>query len=167
MKCFKIRVSEPSPMLRCVTEVAVKSDSSNKSKNISVIIKNIPRNSDGSFIVLPVDQFSGKRFMLNASGFPMNDIMAYEETQNDSIARAVLSRINVVNNGKTDDLTVQEQFDRIIPSNWSSPAEYLSVCEKFGKMAYCKQMDLRVQQQPGKQEDPDPSNNNVVNVDPE
>lgn len=154
-------------MLRCVTEVAVKSDSSNKSKNISVIMKNIPRNSDGSFIVLPVDQFSGKRFMRNASGFPMNDIMAYEETQNDSIARAVLSRINVVNNGKPDDLTVQEQFDRIIPSNWSSPAEYLSVCEKFGKMAYSKQMDLRVQQQPEKQEDTDPSNNNVVNVDPE
>lgn len=164
MKSFKIRCSEPSLMLRRVIEVSVEGDKK-KSKKISVVIPNIPLNPDGTFVVLPIDQFSGKSFMKNSCGFPMNDIMAYEDTQNDSIARAVLNRINVVNNGKPEDLSVQEQFDRIVPSNWSSPAEYLSVCEKFGTMAYNKQMDALRSQQTANVDDNPPDH--VVEVNPE
>lgn len=164
MKSFKIRCSEPSLMLRRVIEISVEGDKK-KTKKISVFIPNIPQNSDGSFKVLPIDQFSGKSFMKNACGFPMNDIMAYEDIQNESIARAVLNRINIVNNGKPEDLSVQEQFDRIVPSNWSSPAEYLSVCEKFGTMAYNKHMDALRSEKPAKVDDNQPDH--VVEVNPE
>lgn len=164
MKVFKIRSTEPSLMLRRVINVSVEGDSK-KSKKISVVIPNIPQNPDGTFVVLPIDQFSGKSFMKNPCGFPMNDIMAYEDTQNESIARAVLNRINIVNNGKPEDLSVQEQFDRIVPSNWSSPAEYLSICEKFGTMAYKKQMDALPSQDVESSINKEPDN--VVDVNPE
>ena len=34
---------------------------------------------------LAIDQFSGKRFMLNENGFPMNDIEAFETSQDESL----------------------------------------------------------------------------------
>ena len=45
---------------------------------------------------LNIDQFSGKRFMLNENGFPMNDIEAFESSQSDSVAQAVLQRIKEI-----------------------------------------------------------------------
>lgn len=165
MKTHKLRVSDPSPMLKRTVEISVSSADKKKNKKISVVIPNLKQNDDGTFDLLPIDQFSGSNFMLNDCGFPMNDIMAYEETQNESIARAVLSRIKVVDNGKPSELSLQEQFDNIIPANWSSPAEFLSLHEKFARMAFDKShipSDIKP--------DPlsvDPEPDNVVNVDPE
>lgn len=166
MKKFKVRTSVPSSMLYRTVEVVV-DDNQKKSKKISCVIPNIPLNPDNTFKVLPIDQFSGKSFLRNPSGFPMNDIMAYEETQNESVARAILSRINIVNNGKPADLSIQEQFDNIVPANWSSPAEYISICEKFGKMAYVKQMEKVRASQLNDDVNSDVKPDTVVNVDPE
>lgn len=88
---------------------------------------------------LPVDQFSGKKFFRNASGWPMNDIMAYEEAQNDSIARAIVNRIQVLDNVRGDNCeTLEERFNTVVPSNWSSPAEYVSLNKKVAKIQYEK-----------------------------
>lgn len=167
MKTHKIRVSEPCSMLKRTIEVSVSSGKKNN-KKVTVVIPNIKQNDDGSFDVLPIDQFSGAHFMLNDCGFPMNDIMAYEDTQNESIARAVLSRIHVIDNGKPENLSLQEQFDNIVPSNWSSPAEYLSLHEKFARIAFDRSRSQSgfvsaVVQDDSKPDKPD----NVVNVDPE
>lgn len=94
----------------------------------------------GNVLALDVDQFSGKKFLLNSSGFPMNDIMIYEQAQSDSIARAALQRINVVGSNSDDGLTLEQRFERIVPSNWSSPAEWLRACETFGRLQYAKKM---------------------------
>lgn len=77
-------------------------------------------------LVLPIDQFSGRPFNLNPQGFPMNDIMAYEHAQSDSYAESVLRRINVLHPDSVDqNLSPDEMFEQIVPSNWSSPAEYV------------------------------------------
>lgn len=94
----------------------------------------------GNVLALNVDQFSGKRFLLNSSGFPMNDIMIYEQAQSDSIARAALQRINVIASNADDGLTLEQRFERIVPSNWSSPAEWLRACETFGRLQYAQKM---------------------------
>lgn len=95
----------------------------------------------GNVLALNVDQFSGKRFLLNSSGFPMNDIMIYEQAQSDSIAKAALQRINVIGSNADDGLTLEQRFERIVPSNWSSPAEWLRACETFGRLQYAQQMN--------------------------
>lgn len=84
---------------------------------------------------LPVDQFSGKSFLLNSCGFPMNDIMIFEEAQSDSVARAALARIKQVNAGNPNDgLTLEQRFQRIVPANWSSPAEYVRASQTLARM---------------------------------
>lgn len=90
---------------------------------------------NGLVQALPVDQFSGKSFLLNECGFPMNDIMIFEQAQSDSIARAALSRIKQVNTGNPNDgLTLEQRFQRIVPANWSSPAEYVRASQTLARM---------------------------------
>lgn len=144
MKTFKIRTSQPCEMLYAVAEKFVKKNKDSEPEKVLVVISNVHHNPDGSTKKLPIDQFNGKYFLRNASGFPMNDIMAYEETQNESIARAVLSRINVIKQSPQVARSDQELFDTIVPANYSSPAEYLSICEKFGRLAYAKAEKIRV-----------------------
>ena len=76
---------------------------------------------------LDVDPFGTSRNLLNPCGFPMNDIMAFENAQSDSVARTILQRIKVLpDSGLTEDgRSVDEHFQDICPSNWSSPAEYV------------------------------------------
>lgn len=88
---------------------------------------------------LPVDQFSGKRFFRNECGWPMNDIMAYEESQNDTVAAAVLRRVKVLPQDSGDHCeTLQERFDTIVPSNWSSPSEFVGISKRLAKIQYEK-----------------------------
>lgn len=94
------------------------------------------KNAAGDIDVLPVDQFSGKKFLLNASGWPMNDIMIFEQAQSDSVARAALARIKEIKSPAQRALTPQQMFDRIVPSNWSSPAEYLRASETFARLNF-------------------------------
>ena len=141
-----------------------------KNKKKSVVVSFIPsvaRNVTGAIVPLPVDQFTGKSFMKNKAGFPMNDIMAFETVQSDQLARAVLQRTQILNFPKNQEMTLNEQFASIVPANWSSPAEYLRASEQFAKMAYAKQMDaLRAQQAAqAAQEKKEPEN--VVHVEPE
>lgn len=96
------------------------------------IVRKVEKRETGAVNELPVDQFSGKRFFRNECGWPMNDIMAYEESQNDTIAQAVLRRINVMPQNVGDQCeTLQERFDTIVPSNWSSPAEYVGISKRL------------------------------------
>lgn len=143
MKTFKIRTSQPCEKLYAVAEKFVKKDKDAEPEKVLAVVANVHHNSDGSTKKLPIDQFNGKYFLRNASGFPMNDIMAYEEAQNDSIARAVLSRISVIKQSPQIARSDQELFDTIVPANYSSPAEYLSICEKFGRLAFAKAEKIR------------------------
>ena len=140
-----------------------------KSKKLNVVtcfIPSVPRNVSNNIVPLPVDQFTGKSFMKNKAGFPMNDIMAFETVQSDQLARAVLQRTQIVNFPKNQEMTLDEQFASIVPSNWSSPAEYLRASEQFAKMAYAKQMEaLRAQQAAAEQKNV--PEKKVVTVEPE
>ena len=81
------------------------------------------KTEENNLVVLPVDQFSGQPFMKNENGFIMNDIQAFNETQSDGIARAILSRTPVFKKDTTEDgLSVDQRLDEIIPSNCCSPA---------------------------------------------
>lgn len=143
MKTYKLRSCDPcGAMFRTISKVVNEKDSKGKNVKKTVVrrVLNVPLNPDGSFKQLPIDQFNGKSFLRNACGWPMNDIMAYEETQNESIARAVLSRISMIKGDSGDGLTDQERFERIVPANYSSPAEFLSISEKFGRLSYAKAM---------------------------
>lgn len=96
------------------------------------VVRKVAKRDTGAADELPVDQFSGKRFFRNDCGWPMNDIMAYEESQNDTIAQAVLRRINVMPSNLGDKCeSLQERFDTIVPSNWSSPAEYVGISKRL------------------------------------
>lgn len=98
----------------------------------------------------------------------MNDIMAFETVQSDQLARAVLNRAQIVNFPKNQELTLDEQFASIVPSNWSSPAEYLRASEQFAKMAYQKQLNaLRAQQAAQAAQEKNQPESKVVNVEPE
>lgn len=76
---------------------------------------------------LDIDPFGTSQKLLNPCGFPMNDIMAFEHAQSESVARTILQRINVIKDtGLTSDSrSVDEHFADLCPSNWSSPAEYV------------------------------------------
>ena len=141
----------------------------NKKKSVvTCFIPSVPRNVTGSIVPIPVDQFTGKAFMRNRSGFPMNDIMAFETVQSDQLARAVLQRTQIVNFPQNQEMTLDEQFASIVPSNWSSPAEYLRASEQFAKMAYAKQMDaLRAQQAAQANQQMNEPEKKVVTVEPE
>lgn len=95
------------------------------------------KTEENNLVVLPVDQFSGQPFMKNENGFIMNDIQAFNETQSDGIARAILSRCPVFKKDTVEDgLSVEERLDDIIPSNCCSPAEFARISKKIATQRY-------------------------------
>ena len=96
-------------------------------------------NGDGCLQVCPVDEFSGQEFMQNENGFPMNDIMAFEESASDSVARAALARLQVLH---PDNMPVgtspQDLLRSIVPANFSTPAEYMKIQAAFAKDWYSR-----------------------------
>lgn len=95
------------------------------------------KTEENNLVVLPVDQFSGQSFMKNENGFIMNDIQAFNETQSDGIARAILSRTPVFKKDTVEDgLSVDQRLDEIIPSNCCSPAEFSRISKKIATIRY-------------------------------
>ena len=87
MKAFKLRSNNPYSGMFEVYQKKVKDEKSKKevkdekSKKevvMTCLISSAPRSVHDVPKPLPVDQFAGQKFMLNASGFPMNDILAFE-----------------------------------------------------------------------------------------
>lgn len=119
---------------------------------------------------LNIDQFSGKRFMLNENGFPMNDIEAFESSQSDSVAQAVLQRIKEIHPDSIEqNLSADQMFARVMPANWSSPAEFVRASKMFAERFYKESADLRAARAAAAQaaaasKKPDP---NSVKVEPE
>ena len=95
------------------------------------------KTEENNMVILPVDQFSGQPFMKNANGFIMNDIQAFNETQSDGIARAILSRTPVFKKDTTEDgLSVEQRLNEIIPSNCCSPAEFARISKHIVTQRY-------------------------------
>lgn len=94
---------------------------------------------------LDIDSFSVQPAMLNCYGFPMNDIMAYETSQSESVARSVLQRIKVNPEIPGTDLkkSVDDQFVDLCPANWDSPAEFLRYQQSVAERAYKRASELR------------------------
>lgn len=141
MKHFQIRKNAPYSGHFVEDQIEQRTQSNKKDEKSTTVVQSafvldVPLNQDGSPKVLPIDQFSGKRFLLNECGFPTNDIMAYEEAQNDALARTVLSRLNMQAQNRGDGLTLQQRFDRICPANWSSPAEYVRMSKRLAELQY-------------------------------
>lgn len=114
----------------------------------------LPLREDGSVDELPVDQFSGQDFMLNANGFITNDIMMFEECQSDSVARSILQRLKILHPESLDQrMSVDQMMAHCVPSNYGSPAEFVSankfVAEKVYKLyeADCKAYQAELQRQ--------------------
>lgn len=87
---------------------------------------------------LDVDQFGTSKKLLNPCGFPMNDIMAFENAQSESVARSILQRLNV---SKTtaeiqDGRSIDEHFADLCPASWSSPAEYVRYQKRVAENYY-------------------------------
>lgn len=114
---------------------------SNQTVDSDGVIYTVERiNSDGTVKQLPIDQFAGQPFMLNENGWIKNDIQAYEEAQSDSVARKILSRINVSQmDTKEDGLSLDDRLAEIIPSNYSSPAEFMRISRRLGELNYARQ----------------------------
>lgn len=167
MKTFKTRINGCYSGMFETFQKEVQGNSKKKSV-VTCFISSVPRNVSGNIVSLPVDQFTGKSFMKNKAGFPMNDIMAFETVQSDQLARAVLQRTQILNFPKNQEMSLDEQFASIVPANWSSPAEYLRASESFAKMAYNKQIRAAqaAQAAHAAQENNEVSNK-VVNVEPE
>lgn len=167
MKTFKIRNNGCYSGMFETFQKEVEEQHKKKSV-VTCFIPSVPRNDTGSIVPLPVDQFTGKSFLKNKSGFPMNDILAFETVQSDQLARAVLQRTQIFNFPKNQEMSLDEQFASIVPSNWSSPAEYLRASEQFAKMAYEKQIRA-AQAEQAKQvaQDKISPESKVVNVEPE
>lgn len=106
----------------------------------------VEKNADGSSVCVNIDQFSGQPFMENENGFICNDIMQFEQAQSDSVARAVLSRCQVLKSPSLPaDMTLEQAFKQVIPANWSSPAEFVRAnLEK----AYSQVQDIKLRQNP-------------------
>jgi len=99
----------------------------------------------GNAKLLDIDSFSVQPAMLNCYGFPMNDIMAYETSQSESVARSVIQRIKVNPDMPDTDLkkSVDEQFADLCPANWDSPAEFLRYNKSVAERAYKRASELR------------------------
>lgn len=100
------------------------------------------KTEENNLLVLPVDQFSGQPFMKNENGFIMNDIQAFNETQSDGIARAILSRTPVFKKDTSEDgLSVDQRLDEIIPSNCCSPAEFSRISKHIATQRYQREQE--------------------------
>lgn len=99
------------------------------------------KTEENNLVVLPVDQFSGQPFMKNENGFIMNDIQAFNETQSDGIARAILARTPVFKKDTSEDgLSVDQRLDEIIPSNCCSPAEFSRISKHIATQRYQREL---------------------------
>lgn len=137
MKTYKIRIN-PLPL----QDVALVSSNDDAKK--LVLKHTVQIDKDGNLKKLSIDQFSGKHFLLNENGFPMNDIDAFEHSQSDSLARTVLQRIKVSHPESIDQsLTPDEMFASVVPSSWSSPAEFVRAQQTFAKVVYQRTEQLR------------------------
>lgn len=97
------------------------------------------KRSDGSLLELDVDQFAGQKFMENSNGFIANDIMVFEQCQSDSVARAVLARMKVLHPQSIDqNMTVDEMFENVLPANYGTPAEFVSLHSYMAQKAFDK-----------------------------
>lgn len=138
----KIRRKAPYGAMYTVTqkEVTVVDDKKKKKVvSVSVVVPNSQMDDKGHLLVLPIDQFSGRPFCLNPQGFPMNDIMIYEQSQSVSVAESALRRINILYPESIDqNLSPEEMFERIVPSNWSSPAEFVHASRAFSEKWYAR-----------------------------
>ena len=100
------------------------------------------KTEENNLVVLPVDQFSGQPFMKNENGFIMNDIQAFNETQSDGIARAILARTPVFKKDTVEDgLSVDQRIDEIIPSNCCSPAEFSRISKHIATQRYQREQE--------------------------
>lgn len=100
---------------------------------------------EGNNRELDIDSFSTQPALLNVYGFPTNDIMLYEQSQSESVARSVLQRINInkpngLDAGKFD---IEQEFDKLCPANWDSPAEYVRYSRSTAELAYKRSEKLR------------------------
>ena len=167
MRTHKIRLT-PAPSIG----VSLVVDGSKKKNNSSErLVFTSCTDEKGLLQCLAIDQFSGKRFMLNENGFPMNDIEAFETSQSDSVARAVLQRIKQIHSESiAQNLTPEQMFSRVVPANWSSPAEFVRANQKFAECMYKETASIRAAQvaaaqaAAAKAKKPDP---NSVKVEPE
>lgn len=140
----KIRRKAPYGAMYLVSqkEIQVQDGDSKKKKTVTVnkLVPNGRVDSRGMLMVLPIDQFSGRPFCLNTQGFPMNDIMIYENSQASSVAEAALRRIHILHPDNIDQsLTPDEMFERIVPANWSSPAEFVEASKIFASKWHARE----------------------------
>ena len=106
--------------------------------------------SDGKTLKkLNIDQFSSQPFMRNACGFVMNDIMAFESSQNESVARAILERCKIYKDGTPDvsETPIDVGFDEIMPRNYQSPAELVKYARRVGEARYNRELALQKAEQ--------------------
>lgn len=143
MRTHKIRLT-PAPSIG----VALVVEGSNKNKDVCErLVFTSCTDDKGLLQRLSIDQFSGKRFMLNDNGFPMSDIEAFETSQSDSVARAVLQRIKQIHpESISQNLTPEQMFSRVVPANWSSPAEFVRASKKFAECCYNEASQVRAAQ---------------------
>lgn len=166
MRTHKIRLMPASSIgVALVTEGTKKNGKSAESIVFTSCV-----DEKGLLQPLNIDQFSGKRFMLNENGFPMNDIEAFETSQSDSVAQAVLQRIKEIHpESIQQNLTPEQMFARVMPSNWSSPAEFVRASKMFAERFYNESAQMRAAQAAAAKaaaasKKPDP---NTVKVEPE
>lgn len=169
MRTHKIRLIPASSI-----GVMLVTDGTGKKKgNADRIVHTSCTDENGFLQLLPIDQFSGKRFLLNENGFPMNDIEAFETSQSDSVAQAVLHRIKeIYPENLPQNLSAEQMFSRVMPANWSSPAEFQRASRMFAERFYNEAAQARAAQAAakaaadaaaaGKKNDP-----NSVKVEPE
>lgn len=98
---------------------------------------------------LDIDSFSTQPALLNVYGFPTNDIMLYEQSQSESVARSVLQRVDVRKSSGLDEgkFDIEQQFDNLCPANWDSPAEYVRYSSSVARRAYECNERLRAQKE--------------------
>lgn len=126
---FKVKtrfdfVSVFSPTVYVPTEIG------DKKKSVLIPVEKVV-DEEGNSLLLPIDQFSSQPFMLNDNGFITNDIMMFEEAQSESLARTILSRVPILHpQNAPDDADPNKLLRDMLPSNLSSPAEYMKY-QKF------------------------------------
>ena len=104
--------------------------------------------SKGNSMICPVDEFSGQPFMRNENGFIMSDIQVFEESVSDSVARAALSRLQILHPDNAPvGTSVADLMRQVVPANFSTPAEYLKIQENFAKVWYSRQLAMQEKEQ--------------------
>lgn len=85
--------------------------------------------------VVPIDQYLAQRFNRNSSGFIRSEVDAFEQAQNDSVAKTILNRIRIIRS-QGDNRSEEEIFKTIVPNNYCSPAEFVRMSTKVAEVQY-------------------------------